>query len=91
MFRFLEIREVEEIHRDSLNAYGGAPGTRDPGMVESAIASAANTAFYSSGDVFDVAATYAFHLAEAQAFVDGNKRTALDKPGLAALLRRLFG
>jgi death-on-curing protein len=27
--------------------------------------------------VFDVAASYAYHLAEAQAFIDGNKRTAV--------------
>ena len=26
--------------------------------------------------LFDIAAAYAFHLAEAQAFVDGNKRVA---------------
>jgi death-on-curing protein len=29
------------------------------------------------GDLFDVAASYAFHIAEAQAFIDGNKRTAI--------------
>lgn len=46
-------------------------------MVESALASAENTFCYANGDVFDVAASYAFHLAEAQAFVDGNKRTAV--------------
>lgn len=34
-------------------------------------------AFYYDGDLFDVAAGYAFHLAEAQAFLDGNKRTAI--------------
>lgn len=27
--------------------------------------------------MFDVAASYAFHLAEAQAFLDGNKRTGV--------------
>lgn len=77
MFRFLELAEVEELHVDSLRAYGGSEGVRDPGLVESALASAKNTAFYASGDVFDVAATYAFHIAEAQAFIDGNKRTAI--------------
>jgi death on curing protein len=127
MFRFLELVELEELHIDSLRAYGGADGVRDVGLIESALASAKNTAFYAGGDVFDVAATYAFHIAEAQAFIDGNKRTAiacslaflalnhrmkrptmetldalyaamiaiarheLDKAGLAALLRRLFG
>jgi death on curing protein len=30
-----------------------------------------------SGDLFEIAAAYAFHIAQAQAFVDGNKRTAV--------------
>ncbi len=29
-------------------------------------------------DLFEMAAAYAFHIAENQAFVDGNKRTALN-------------
>jgi death-on-curing protein len=127
MFGFIELAELEELHGDSLRAYGGSDGVRDAGMIESALGSAKNTAFYAGGNVFDVAATDAFHIAEAQAFIDGNKRTAiasalaflalnhlmrkptdatldalyaamiaiarheLDKAGLAALLRRLFG
>ena len=47
------------------------------GMIESALASARNTLCYANGDLFDVAASYAFHLAESQAFIDGNKRTAV--------------
>ena len=47
---------------------------RDPGLVDSALASAMNAALYGGGDLFDVAAAYAFHLAESQAFLDGNKR-----------------
>ncbi len=52
-------------------------GVGDPGLVDSAMASAKNTFYYGRGDLFDVAAAYAFHLAEAQAFIDGNKRTAV--------------
>ena len=33
-----------------------------------------NTSLYGGGDLFDVAAAYAFHLAESQPFLDGNKR-----------------
>jgi death-on-curing protein len=77
MFRFLERIEIDELHRDALNAFGGSPGIRDPGLVESALASVINTALYANGDIFEVAATYAFHIAEAQAFLDGNKRTAI--------------
>ena len=32
---------------------------------------------YLHRDIFEMAAAYAFHLAESQAFVDGNKRTVL--------------
>ena len=65
------------IHARSLAEHGGSDGVRDPGLIESALGSAMNTFFYGAGDVFDVAASYAFHLAEAQAFLDGNKRTAV--------------
>jgi death-on-curing protein len=72
----LELDEVRQIHARSLAEHGGTDGTRDPGLVESALASAKNTYYYGHGDLFDVAASYAFHLAESQAFLDGNKRTA---------------
>lgn len=49
---------------------------RDAGAVESALSSGKNAYYYGDGDVYDVAAAYAFHVAEAQAFLDGNKRTA---------------
>ena len=74
---FLTLDEVFRIHARSLVEHGGSEGTRDPGLVESALASAKNIFYYAHGDVFDAAAGYAFHLAEAQAFIDGNKRTAV--------------
>lgn len=74
---FLELDEVLCIHARSLAEHGGRDGVRDLGLVESALASAKNILFYAGGDWFDVAAGYAFHLAEAQAFIDGNKRTAV--------------
>ncbi len=78
---FLTLDEVLLIHARSLAEHGGSAGTRDPGLVESALTAARNTFHYADGDWFDVAASYAFHLAEAQAFLDGNKRT-----GVAAAL-----
>lgn len=36
-----------------------------------------NVHHYSGGDLFEIAATYAYHIAEAQAYIDGNKRTAI--------------
>lgn len=77
---------IMDCHADSLTRYGGSDGVRDNGLVESALASAQNTYLYAQGDLFDIAATYAFHLAQAQAFLDGNKRT-----GAAAALIFLAG
>lgn len=65
------------LHRTSLAEHGGIDGVRDAGAVESALASAQNTWLYGDGDIYDIAAAYAFHLAESQAFLDGNKRTAI--------------
>ena len=82
---FLDFEHIEEIHEASLQAYGGTPGIRDKGLIESAIGSAMNTFFYANGDLSDIAASYAFHLAQAQAFLDGNKRTGI---GAALLFLR---
>ena len=74
---FLTRTQVDRLHDISLERYGGQAGVGDSGLVDSALASAKNTFFYGGGDVFDVASAYAFHIAEAQAFNDGNKRTAI--------------
>jgi death-on-curing protein len=74
---FLTREIVDQLHADSLELFGGSPGVRDDGLIESALGSALNTWHYGQGDLFDVAAAYAFHIAEAQAYLDGNKRTAI--------------
>jgi death-on-curing protein len=48
----------------------GAPGAR-------ALLAPLNDYFYGQADLFGIAAAYAFHIAQAQAFIDGNKRTAI--------------
>ena len=78
---FLTREVIDNIHADSLALFGGSAGIRDDGLIESALGSAQNAWFYGRGDLFEVAASYAFHLAQAQGFIDGNKRT-----GLAAAL-----
>jgi death-on-curing protein len=62
-------------------AFGGSQGIRDVGLIESAVAQGQNAYNYGSADVFGIAAAYAYHVAESQAFIDGNKRT-----GVAAAL-----
>ena len=74
---FLTRAQIERLHDLSLQHFGGSAGIRDEGLIDSALASAMNTFLYGRGDRFDMAAAYAFHVAEAQAFVDGNKRTAI--------------
>ncbi len=62
---------------ESLHRHGGLDGIRDRGALESALGGAENTYFYGDGDRYDIGAAYAFHLAESQGFLDGNKRTAI--------------
>ncbi len=74
---FLTPDQVEGFHRRALELFGGLDGLRDRALFESAVAQAQNVYWYGQGDLHAVAATYAFHLAQAQAFLDGNKRTAV--------------
>mgnify|MGYP000987484164 CR=1 FL=1 len=76
---FFSVDEVLEFHRLQLAAYGGKEGIRDGHLLESAVAMPQATfgGEYLHADLFEMAAAYAFHLAENQPFLDGNKRTAL--------------
>ena len=74
---FLSWADVVYLHERSLAEHGGSAGIRDRGLVESAIAQPQQDYFYGGADSFAIAAGYAFHIAQAQAFLDGNKRTAI--------------
>ena len=74
---FLNRSHIDAIHRDQLEAWGGLHGVRNENGLESAIAQPQNVYFYGGGDLFEIAAAYAYHLAESQAYFDGNKRTAV--------------
>lgn len=67
---------VLEIQSQLIERYGGIHGLRDEGALESALNTAENRAFYEDAPVDVLAATYAFHLSQAHAFLDGNKRIA---------------
>jgi death-on-curing protein len=64
------------VHDEQLLEHGGAIGTRDIGLFESAIARPRQLAHYETPDAADLAAAYAFGIARNHPFVDGNKRTA---------------
>jgi len=52
-------------------------GLRDPGAFASALHQPEAVWFYAQGDLFELAGAYAFHLAQNQPFIDGNKRVAV--------------
>jgi len=76
---FLTLDEVLALHEKQLEAFGGIHGIRDTGLLESAVMTpqASFGGEYLHPGLFEMAAAYAFHIAENQPFLDGNKRTAL--------------
>jgi death-on-curing protein len=67
---------VTRFHDESLMEFGGLPGVRDPGAIESALARPQNLFVYGKPDLWDLAAAYTAGLCQNHGFVDGNKRTA---------------
>ena len=56
--------------------HGGAPGLRDEGLLESALARPQQLFSYGDPDIFAMAAAYAAGIARNHPFIDGNKRAA---------------
>ena len=69
-------RAVYIIHDRQIARHGGASGLRDEGLLQGALQRPINKSQYEGADTFGCAASYAFGIAKAHAFVDGNKRTA---------------
>ena len=76
---FLSLQEVLSIHLNQLEHYGGEKGIRDISLLNSALAVPESTFAreYLHGDIFEMAAAYAYHICMNHPFIDGNKRTAL--------------
>lgn len=69
------LREVVLIaHEQSLAEFGGAAGTRDEGLLDSALSKPENLFAYGTPSVFELAASYGFGLVRNHPFIDGNKR-----------------
>lgn len=75
---FLTVEDVIQIHGEMITAYGGNPGLRDLGLLESAVAQPMATfgSQFLHDSLFMMGAAYLFHISQNHAFVDGNKRTA---------------
>ena len=71
-------REALALHDLQLVNFGGPPGIRDLGLLESALARPRNVFAYEHSSSFGrLAAAYAFGIVSNHPFVDGNKRTGL--------------
>lgn len=81
---FLGLPDVLLAHADQIARYGGDPGVRDLGLLESAIAQPQATfgGTFLHGFPFEMAAAYLFHIVQNHPFIDGNKRSG----AVAALL-----
>ena len=60
---FITRERVDALHRQSPDEHGGHDGIRNEHGLESALAQPMNMSFYGHGDLFDLAAAYAYHLA----------------------------
>lgn len=68
-------RVLDAVHDMQLAEHGGAPGVRDEGLLESALARPINLHAYGEPDLCRLAAAYAFGIVRNHPFIDGNKRT----------------
>jgi death on curing protein len=73
---WIEERDVFAIHDRVLAVHGGAPGLRDRGLLQSALARPRqHHAYADSRDIVAMAALYTAGVVRNHPFVDGNKRT----------------
>ena len=75
---YLTLDQVESLHRRALAEFGGLDGVRSPHQLAAAVRQPEQSAFGEDAHptLAEKAAAYGFFIAEAQAFVDGNKRAA---------------
>ena len=81
---YLSVIHVLAIHDQMIKRFGGLPGVRDLGLIQSAVgrpqASFDGKNLYET--IFDKAAALLQSLLKNHPFVDGNKRTALTSAGI---------
>jgi death-on-curing protein len=85
-WRWISREALLLLHDESLAEHGGAPGLRDEGLLDSALARPLHLVAYGTPDLAELAAAYGVGLAKNHAFVDGNKRAAFLAVGLFLLL-----
>jgi len=76
-WEWLSRRLVETLHAESLSRFGGTPGMRDEGLLESALARPQHLARYEEPSTFQLASAYCEGIVNNHPFADGNKRAGL--------------
>ena len=77
MTQYLSLGDVIAIHDYTMRRFGSAPAVlRDEGALESAIMRPRTAVHYAGTDLIRQAVLLAVGISQAQAFLDGNKRTA---------------
>lgn len=74
-FVWVDERDALSLHDRLLSLYGGSPGVRDVGLLQSALARPRQHEAHSTSDVITLAAVYTAGIVRNHPFVDGNKRT----------------
>ena len=74
---WIDAAVLRAVHEEQLVEHGGAPGVRDIGLFESALARPRHLVMYGEPDLAALAAAYGYALARGHCFPDGNKRAAL--------------
>jgi death on curing protein len=81
----LSLEGVIKIHDYQVTKYGGKVEIRDMHLLESAINQPLLEYHFLSADVYQMAASYCYHISQNHPFMDGNKRTAF--AAMVAFLR----
>lgn len=76
---FLTLDEVLALHADQIERYGGRPGIRDIGLLDSALHAPSATfgGQFLHANLWEMAAAHLYHIARNHPFIDGNKRVGL--------------
>jgi len=78
---WIDSKMAEAFHAILIQRHGGLQGSRDKGLLESALARPKQLCNYSNADIFELAASYAYGIAKNHPFIDGNKRVAIAVAG----------
>jgi death on curing protein len=91
VIEWVPVAAVIDLHAELLEEHGGAPGLRDRGGLESALARPQQIHAYDQNpDIYDLAAAYACGITRNHPFIDGNKRAAFVAVGVFLQLNGLY-